>query len=113
MQSGGLRAGSFSRRLIDVVKEKLKRRTQWGDGPLQYLEAEATRWTKEASVLIDTWTQGKLWIEANCSDTIQMKERAVDLAKKAKDVSEAYKKEFVRDVLGEFASLKRSAQTTD
>ena len=94
---------------VDVVKQRLKRRTQWGEGPLQFLEAEATRWTQEAGKLLMKWTEEKLWIEDHGNDMEQMKTRAGELTKQAKTIADTYKKEFVRDVLGEFSSLKKAA----
>ena len=96
---------------VEFTKRKLQARSHWGDGPVLFLEKQTTTWIEINNATLNSWMEFTQWkIDELCKDDfgkdgwVAKIEEVVALKKTTEDT---YKEEFVKGVLGEFASLKR------
>ena len=92
---------------VGIIKLRLKARTRWGGGALEYLEEETTRWEAEAKKVEQMWAEELAWKtdQAYEKETFLTKTKEIEEFKEAKETE--YVKDYVQGVLGEFANMKR------
>ena len=101
---------------VEFTKRKLQARAHWGDGPVQFLDKETKKWVDKNAETLNMWMEVTTWKTDELAKIDLTKEKFVkdQWLEKIKDIDaykkateDKYKTEFVKGVLGEFASLKR------
>ena len=91
---------------VGIIKKNMAQRTNWGPGPLTFLETETQKWVEKAGELLDYWVDVTAWKKDNHTGA-EFKKKAEDVMKHKDRVDLSYKETYVNAVLSPFASLKK------